>query len=72
MTSASTEWTQGLWVLYCRGRERATPSQSGTVPGMVTAHLRARAAARATLVVSLQGPPPDGSEDVGPEASGIK
>ena len=72
MTSASTEGTHGLWVLYCMGREPATPSQSGTVPGMVTAHVRVRGAARATLVVSLQGPPPDESEDVRPEASWIK
>ena len=25
---------------YCRGREAATPSLSGTMPGMATAHVR--------------------------------
>ena len=34
MTSASTVWTHGLWVPYCRGREAATPSPSRTVPEM--------------------------------------
>ena len=64
MTSASTVWTHGRWVPYCRGREAATPSPSGTVPEMATAHVRVRSAARATLVACLQGPPPDASEDL--------
>ena len=68
MTSASTVWTEGLRVPYCRGREAATPSPSGTVPGMDTAHMRVRSAARATLVACLQGPPPHASEDVWPQA----
>ena len=45
MTSASTVWTHGLWAPYCRGREAATPSPSGTVPEMATAHVRVRSAA---------------------------
>ena len=32
MTSASTVWTRGRWAPYCRGREAAIPSLSGTVP----------------------------------------
>ena len=64
MTSASTVWTHGLWVTYCRGREAATPSPSGTVPGIATAHVLVRSAATATLVACLQGPPPEASEDV--------
>ena len=59
MTSASTVWTHGRWAPYCRGREAASPSPSGTVPEMATAHVRVRSAARATLVACLQGPPPD-------------
>ena len=72
MTSASTVWTQGLWAPYCRGREAATPSPSGTVPEITTVHVRVRSAARATLVACLQGPPPDASEEVCPQASGIQ
>ena len=49
MTSVSTVWTHGRWASYCRGREAATPSRSGTVPEMATAHVRVRSAARATL-----------------------
>ena len=70
MTSASTVWTHGRWALYCRAREAAGPSPSGTVPEMATAHLRS--AARVTLVACLQGPPPDASEEVWPQASGIQ
>ena len=44
MTSASTVWTHGQWGPYCRGREAATPSPSGTVPEMATAHVRVRLA----------------------------
>ena len=69
MTSASTVWTHGLWMPYYRGREAATPSPSGTVPEMATAHVRVRSAGRATLVACLQGPPLDASEDVWPQAS---
>ena len=72
MTSASTVWIHGLRMPYCRGREAATASPSGTVPKMATAHVRVRLAARATLVACLQGPPPDGSEGVWPQASGIE
>ena len=42
MTSASTVWTHGRWAPYCRGREAASPSPSGTVPEMATAHVRVR------------------------------
>ena len=62
MTSASTVWTHGQWAPYCRGREVATPSPSGRVPEMETAHVRVRSAARATPVACLQAPPPDASE----------
>ena len=72
MTSASTVWTHGLWMPHCRGSEAATPSPSGTVPEMATAHVRLRWAASTTLVACLQGPPPDTSEDVWPQASGIQ
>ena len=72
MTSASTVWTHGRWAPYCRGRKAATPSLSGTVPEMATAQLRLRSAARATLVACLQGPPPNASEEVWPEASEIQ
>ena len=72
MTSASTVWTHGRWAPYYRGREAATPSPSGTVPEMATAHVRVRLVARATLVACLQGPPPDASEEVWPQASGIQ
>ena len=72
MTSASTVWTHGRSAPYCRGREAATPSQSGTVLKMATAHVRVRLAARAQLVACLQGPPPDASEEVWPQASGIQ
>ena len=61
MTSASTVWTHGRWAPYCRGREAATPSPSGTVPEMATAHVRVRSAARA-----------DASEEVWPQASGMQ
>ena len=64
MTSASTVWTHGLRMPYCRGREATTPSPFGTVPRMARAHVRARSAAEATLVACLQDPPPDASEDV--------
>ena len=72
MTSASTVSIHSLWMPYCRGREAATPSRSGIVPEMATVHVRVRSAARATLVACLQGPPPDASEDVWPQASGIQ
>ena len=72
MTSASTVWTHGRLAPYCRGREAATPSPSGTVAEMATAHLRVRSAVRATLVAWLQDPPPDASEEVWPQASGIQ
>ena len=72
MTWASTVWTHGLWMPYCMGREAATPSPSGTVPEMATAHLGVRSAARATLVACLQGPPPHTSQNVWPQASGIQ
>ena len=72
MTSASTIWTDGWLMPYCRGREAATPSPSGTVPEMASAHVRVRSAARATLVACLQDPPPDASEDVWSQASGIQ
>ena len=72
MTSASTLWIHGLWMPYCRLRKAANPSLSGTVPEMGTAHVRVRSAARATLVACLQGPPPDASEEVSPQASGIQ
>ena len=67
MTSASTVWTHGLLVPYCRGREAATPSPWSTIPGKATAHVRVRLAARATLVACLQGPPPGASGDVWPQ-----
>ena len=72
MTSASTVWTHGRWAPYCRGREAAIPSPSGTVPEIATVHVRVRSAARATLVACLQGPPPDASVDVSPQVSGIQ
>ena len=72
MTSAFTVWTHGLWTPYRRRREAATPSSSGTVPEMATAHVWVRSAARATLVACLQGPPPDASKEVWPQASGIQ
>ena len=72
MTAASTVWTSGLWVLYCRGREAANPPPSGTVPGMATAHVRARSAVRVALVACLQGPPTDALEDMWLQASGIQ
>ena len=65
-----TVWSHGLWTPYCRGREAATASLLGTVPEMATAHVRVRSAALATLVACLQGPPPDASEEVWPQASG--
>ena len=72
MTSASTVWTHSLWVPYCRGGKVVSPSPSGTVPAMATTHVRGRSAARTTLVACLQGPPPDASEDVWPQASEIR
>ena len=60
------------WAPYCRGREAATPSPSGTVPEIATAQVRVRSAARATLVACFQGPPPDASEEVWPQASRIQ
>ena len=63
MTLASTVWTHGHRAPYCRRREPATPSPSGTVPEMATAHVRVRSAPRATLVACLQGPPPDAWEE---------
>ena len=72
MTSASHVWTHGRLAPYCRGREAATPSPSGTVPEMATAHVRVRSAARAKLVACLQGQPPEASEEVWPQASGIQ
>ena len=72
MTLASTSWTHGRWAPCCRGREAATPFPSGSVPEMATAHVRVRLAARATLLACLQGPPPDASEEVWPQASDIQ
>ena len=72
MTSASTVWCHCLWMRYGREREAATPSPSGKIPEMATAHVQVRSAARATLVTCLHGPPPDASEDVWPQASGIQ
>ena len=72
MTSVSTVWTHGLRVPYCRGGEVATPSPWGTLPEMATAHMRVRLSATATLVTCLQGTPPDVSEDVWPQVSGIR
>ena len=72
MTSASIVWTHGLRVPYGSGREAASRFPSGTVPKMATAHVRLRSAARATLVACLQGPSPDASEDVWPQAPGIQ
>ena len=72
MTSASSVWTHGRWAPYCRGRKATTPYPSGTLPEMASAHVRVRLAARATLVACLQGPPPDASEEVWPQASGIQ
>ena len=72
MTSASTIRIHDLWMPYCRGREAAALSLSGTVPEMATAHVRVRLAARATLVACLQRPPTDASEEVWPQASGIQ
>ena len=70
MTLATTVWTHGLRVPYCRGREEATPSLSDTVPEMATAHMQVRSAARATLVACLQGLPPDASRMCGPRLPG--
>ena len=42
------------------------------MPEMATAHVRVRSATRATLVACLQGPPPDASEEVWPQASRIQ
>ena len=42
------------------------------MPEMATAQVRVTSAARATLVVCLQGPPPDAPEEVWPQASGIQ
>ena len=72
MISASTVWTHGRWARSCRGREAASPSLSGTVREMTTAHVRVSSAARATLVACVQGPPTDALEEVWPQASGIK
>ena len=72
MTLTSTVWSHGLWMPYCRGRKAATPSPSGTVPEMATAHVCLSSAARATLVACLQGPPSDASEEVWPQASRIQ
>ena len=52
--------------------EEATPSPSGTLPEMATAHVRVGSAAKATRVACLQGPPPDAAEEVSPQASGIQ
>ena len=70
--SASTVWTHGLRVPYCRDREAPTPSLADTKPEMATAHVWVRSAARGTLVACLQHPPPDASEDLWPQASGIQ
>ena len=72
MTPASGVWIHGLWKPYCRGTEGGTPSPSGTVPEIATAHVRVRLAARVTLVACLQCPPPDASEKVWPQVSGIQ
>ena len=57
MTLASTVWAHGRWAPYCREREAASPSLSGTVPEMATAHVRVRSAARATWRVCRVRPP---------------
>ena len=64
---------QDLWLPYCRGRESASPSRSGTVPRMATAHMLARSAAKATLVACLQPPPPPPTHwrSCGPRALGF-
>ena len=72
MMSASTVWTHGLRVPYCRGREAATPSLLGTMPETATAYVRVRSAARTTIVACLQGPPADASEDVWGQVPGIQ
>ena len=72
MTSASTVWIHGLWMPYCRGREAATPPLVGHRARDGPCHGRLRLAARATLVACLQGPPPDLSEEVCSQASGIQ
>ena len=56
----------------CRVSKAATSLRSGTVPKMATAQVGVRSAARAKLVVYLQGPPPDASEEVWSQASGIQ
>ena len=56
--SASTVWTCRLWVPYSRGREAASPSTSGTVPGIATTQVPLRSAARATLGGVSAGPAP--------------
>ena len=71
MTPASTVWTHSLSMPYCRGREAATPSPSGTVPEMATAHVRLRrrkgytagVPARSALLTRRRrcGPRPPGS-----------
>ena len=71
MTSASTVWTHGLWVPYCRARGRAPLLCRVLCPGC---H-RPRAGE-----VSCEGdtggfpagPAPKASEDVWPEASWIQ
>ena len=72
MTSASTVWTQRLWMPYCRGGEAAAPSASGTMTRTATSHVRGRSAARTTLVACLQGPPPNPSEEPWFQASGTQ
>ena len=72
MASASTVLTHSLCVPYCREREAGGPALSGTVPGMATVHVPVRFATKASWVACLQGPPPDASEYVSPQASGIQ
>ena len=72
MPSASTFWTHGVCMLYCRGREAATSFPSGNVAGMATAHVRVRSAANTTPVAGLQNLRPHTSEDVWPHALGMQ
>ena len=55
-----------------QGEGGGHPCPSGRVHEMATAHVRVRSAARVTLGACLQGPPPDASKEVWPQASGIQ
>ena len=62
----------GIHCMDPRPVDAVLQGEGGTVPEMATAHMTVRSAARATLGACLQGPPPDASEDVWPQASGIQ